>query len=121
MGYDNPPPDARVQEAVRLARAWEKSNHGDDLSDLICNESVDIEDEDCDDTAIWAYAHGLLAPTPETERLRSALWGFHEATRYAETETQHDSNAINAAWIVARGLLAGDARAQSCPCKMCRK
>lgn len=80
----NPPP-AAVDRAVAEARKWEKNHKGDDLSDLVCDQSAELEDEDCDDTAIWAYAHGCLARDAELERLRGALrdarWYVREIKR----------------------------------------
>lgn len=64
--------------AIEKAREWEKENTGDDLSDLICNESAELEDETCDDTAIWAYALGYLSGARDM-RERAAKVGEAEA------------------------------------------
>jgi len=50
--------------------------------------------------------------------LEEALWRFHEATRYAETESESDSAAINKVWVESRHLLFRGGR--FCLCKMCR-
>lgn len=94
-------PDARVQEAVERAKAWNTSDVQTSVEKEIY--AATQSDDTLDHVAQFGYACGLLASTPETERLRSALKAARSALRQAEHRLDdfHGTEAIQSVCAAA--------------------